>query len=57
VSKVIYYLIKFTIINYGLLDDKLFSTPFYFQIITPIILSIILLWKLGSYSNMFGNKK
>lgn len=56
VSKVIYYLIKFTIINYGLLDDKLFATPFYFQIITPLILSILLLWKLGSQSNNFKSK-
>jgi len=56
ISKVIYYLIKFAVINFGLLDDKLFATPFYFQIITPIILSIFLLWKLGPNSNNFESK-
>ena len=39
ISKVIYYLLKFAFINYALLDDKLFSTPYYFQIISAILLS------------------
>ena len=39
VSKAIYYLLKYTFINFALLDDKLFSTPYYFQIISAILLS------------------
>ncbi len=39
ISKVIYYLLKFTFISFALLDDKLFSTPYYFQIISAIFLS------------------
>jgi hypothetical protein len=39
ISKVIYYLLKFVLISSTLLDDKLFSTPFYFQIIPAILLS------------------
>lgn len=42
VSKVIYYLLKFVFINFTLLDDKLFSTPFHFQIISAISLSLCL---------------
>jgi len=42
VSKAIYYLLKFVFINYALLDDKLFSTPYYFQIISALILSAYL---------------
>jgi hypothetical protein len=55
ISKIIYYLLKFAVINLGLLEDKLFATPFYFQIIAPLLLSICLLWKFGSHSNGFGN--
>jgi hypothetical protein len=39
ISKVIYYLLKFVLIYFALLNDKLFSTPFYFQLISAIILS------------------
>ena len=39
ISKVIYYFLKFAFINFALLDDKLFSTPYYFQIISAILLS------------------
>jgi hypothetical protein len=39
ISKVIYYFLKFAFINFALLDDRLFSTPYYFQIISAIILS------------------
>ena len=39
ISKAIYYLLKFAFINFALLDDKLFSTPYYFQIISAILLS------------------
>jgi len=39
ISKAIYYLLKLGVISFGLLDDKLFSTPFYFQIIAAIVLS------------------
>ena len=39
ISKVIYYLLKFVLIYFALLNDKLFSTPFYFQLISVIMLS------------------
>ena len=39
ISKAIYYLLKFILISSTLLDDKLFSTPFYFQLISAIMLS------------------
>ena len=39
ISKAIYYLLKFTFINFALLDDSLFSTPYYFQVISAILLS------------------
>lgn len=42
-SKIVYYLLKFVFINFALLDDKLFSTPYYFQIIAAIVLSTYLL--------------
>ena len=44
ISKVIYYLLKFTFINFALLDDKLYSTPYYFQIISALLLSIYIYW-------------
>ncbi len=39
ISKAIYYLLKFTFISFALLNDKLFSTPFYFQLISAVLLS------------------
>ena len=39
ISKVIYYLLKFTVIYYALLKDSLFSTPVYFQLGSALILS------------------
>ena len=39
ISKVIYYLLKFALISFALLDDRLFSTPFYFQLIAAILVS------------------
>ena len=39
ISKVIYYSLKFALISSTLLDDRLFSTPFYFQLIAAILLS------------------
>ncbi len=44
ISKVIYYLLKFAFINFALLDDKLFSTPYYFQIISALLLSLYIYW-------------
>jgi len=44
ISKIIYYLLKYLFINFGFLDDKLFSTPYYFQIISAITLSTYMLW-------------
>ena len=39
ISKVIYYLLKFALISFALLNDRLFSTPFYFQLISAVLLS------------------
>jgi hypothetical protein len=39
ISKAIYYMLKFVLISATLLDDKLFSTPFYFQLISVVMLS------------------
>ncbi len=39
ISKMIYYLLKFVLIYFALLNDKLFSTPIYFQIGMAVILS------------------
>jgi len=44
ISKVIYYLLKFAFINFALLDDTLFSTPYYFQIISALLLSLYIYW-------------
>ena len=44
ISKVIYYLLKFAFINFALLDDKLYSTPYYFQIISALLLSTYIYW-------------
>ena len=39
ISKVIYYSLKFALISFALLNDRLFSTPFYFQLISAVLLS------------------
>ena len=39
ISKVIYYSLKFALISFALLNDRLFSTPFYFQLIAAILVS------------------
>lgn len=39
-SKVVYYFLKFTLIEFGFLSDKLFSTPFYYQIITLFLITL-----------------
>ena len=39
ISRAIYYVLKFAFISFALLDDSLFSTPYYFQIISAILLS------------------
>ncbi|MBK7631156.1 MAG: hypothetical protein IPJ23_10750 [Ignavibacteriales bacterium] len=39
ISKVVYYVLKFAILSFGLIDDRLFSTPIYFQIASAILLS------------------
>ena len=39
ISKVIYYSLKFALISFALLNDRLFSTPFYFQLFAAILLS------------------
>jgi hypothetical protein len=36
---VIYYSLKFALISFAFLNDRLFSTPFYFQLIAAILLS------------------
>lgn len=41
-GKIIYYLSKFFLINQGMIKDALFSTPYYYQIITAIVLGILL---------------
>jgi hypothetical protein len=39
ISKLIYYVLKFAIISFGLIDDRLFSTPIYFQLASTVLLS------------------
>ena len=39
ISKVVYYSLKFAVISFALLNDELFSTPFYFQLISAALLS------------------
>lgn len=39
ISKVIYYSLKFALISFVLLNDRLFSTPLYFQLISAVLLS------------------
>jgi hypothetical protein len=36
---VVYYSLKFAFISFALLNDELFSTPFYFQLISAVLLS------------------
>ncbi len=52
ITKIFYYLVKYVLINFSLIDDKLFSTPIYFQIGTAVLLSLILFL----YSNYSMNK-
>ena len=40
ISKVIYYLLKFVFLSVGFIDDKLFSTPIYFQLASATLLSV-----------------
>lgn len=42
-SKIIYYAAKYFLINAGLINDSLISTPIYFQLAVIILLSIYLL--------------
>ncbi|HCY78065.1 MAG TPA: hypothetical protein DHV28_19335 [Ignavibacteriales bacterium] len=39
ISKAVYYSIKFILIYYMMLNDKLFSTPIYYQLISAIMVS------------------
>jgi hypothetical protein len=39
ISKVIYYSLKFALISFTLLNDRLFSTPLYFQLMAAVLLS------------------
>ncbi len=39
ISKVIYYSLKFALISLTLLNDRLFSTPLYFQLMSAVLLS------------------
>lgn len=48
-SKLAYYAAKFVFINNGLMDQKLFSTPVEFQLLSMIVLGVAIYW--------FGNKK
>lgn len=41
-SKIVYYGLKFVFINSGLIEDKLFSTPFYMQFAAAVFLSVLL---------------
>ena len=40
ISKIIYYLLKYIAIESGVLADRLFSTPFYYQAIVILIISL-----------------
>lgn len=42
ITKIFYYLTKYILINSSLIDDKLFSTPVFFQIGTAVLLSLSL---------------
>jgi hypothetical protein len=53
ISKVVYYLLKFSFINFGMLNDKLISTPIVFQIAAAIILSFPI-YLLGKKNNLIN---
>jgi hypothetical protein len=40
ISKIIYYLLKYIAIESGVLTDRLFSTPLYYQVIVILIISL-----------------
>lgn len=40
ISKMIYYLLKYLSIETGILNDRLFSTPFYYQAIVLLLISL-----------------
>lgn len=42
-SKTVYYFLKYVTIESGILSDNLFSTPFYFQNITLLLISLYVL--------------
>ncbi|MCJ7552473.1 MAG: hypothetical protein MUO34_01200 [Ignavibacteriaceae bacterium] len=44
VSKIAYYLLKYVSIETGILTDKLFATPFYYQAITILLISVYVLF-------------
>lgn len=56
ISKVVYYLLKFISINLGLIEDKLFSTPIYYQIGIAVVLSGFLYWRLSGSANNSDTK-
>jgi hypothetical protein len=39
ISKIIYYLMKYALINFAIIESELFSTPIYLQVITSVIFS------------------
>ena len=51
ISKSYYYIAKSAFIKFGLIDNSLFSTPFYYQIIIALILSGVLVWKFKNEVN------
>lgn len=52
ISKVIYYLMKFTLIQTLIIDSGLFSTPIWIQGITTIVFSLYLGWQVSRKLNM-----
>lgn len=51
-TKIYYYLTKYTLINLTLINETLFSTPIYYQIGTAVLLSLVLMW----FNNYFTDK-
>lgn len=43
-SKIFYYAAKYLLINAGMINDSLFSTPIYYQVIVVLVLSVYLLY-------------
>ena len=43
-SKIFYYTAKYLLINAGMINDSLFSTPIYYQVIVVLVLSVYLLY-------------